>query len=74
VVGAIFLDKLDEFEDGGRRDAALRDDVVTLQAWTSGTAIAGGVLTALGTLLVLTAPEGVELSVLPTPGGVSIRF
>jgi hypothetical protein len=76
VVGGLFLSKLDEFEDNGRTDDALRDETVTLQAWTSGTAIAGGVLSAVGLVLVLTAlgdePEGAQLS--PTAQGVRLRF
>ncbi|HZO14505.1 MAG TPA: hypothetical protein VFB62_14630 [Polyangiaceae bacterium] len=60
IVGGIFLSELDAFEDGGRTDAELRDRTLTLQVWTSGTAIAGAVFTAVGVLLVLTAPNGAE--------------
>lgn len=60
IVGGIFLSELDEFEDGGRTDAELRERTLTLQVWTSGTAIAGAVFTAVGVLLVLTAPNSSE--------------
>jgi hypothetical protein len=60
VLGAETLATKDAYEESGFRDRALYDDGVTLRTWTN-VALIGAVAFAIaGTILLVTAPSGVD--------------